>query len=150
MKKDNVIEKAKEMSKNKYYLIGGVVLIFLIVLFLLTKSTPEKTTKNFLEALQSGDSKTISKVVWWNENNGYYDLEDIDTIDIIDDLAEDAEESNFKYKMGEIKIVDDEARVKIKIKKGSTSVRNGKIYLKKIHGKWKINIIKTLKKGINF
>ena len=150
MKKGKGIEKAKEVSKNNYYLFGIIFVLLLIIIFILTKSTPEKTTQKFFEALQSGDAKTISKVVWWDPNSDYYDLDDIDTSDIIEDLAEDAEEADFKYKMGEAKVVNDAARVKVKIKKGNSSARNGKVYLKKVNGKWKINIIKTMKKGLNF
>lgn len=143
------MEKVKELAKNKYYVAGAIALVVILIVLLITRSTPVKSTEQFFEALQKGDVKKVSNLIYWDEDDDDYDLDDIDTDEIIDEMVESMEDEEFQYKVGDATISKDSARVKVKIKVEDEDSETGKIYLKKVHSKWKIDMIKTMKKGLD-
>ena len=146
---DKIIEKVKELSKNKNYVIGAAVaavVVVALVLFLVFRSTPERAAKEFMEAYSKADAKKIMNIIYFDEDKN--DPDDVE--EDIDNFADYVEKKDITitYKMGKIKesTSGKTAKVKVKItmkmdKKDSSSTKI--IYLRKVDGKWKVDADKT-------
>ena len=137
------MNKIIEYSKNKKYVAGAaIILIALVLIVFFSISTPKRTIKSFFKALENGDADKVAELIYINEKaieedgEEYVDEYDIDEYaeKIVDDL--DGEELD--YEIISIKEHAKTAKVKMEIEDDE-----GYIYLKKIDGKWKIDLYKT-------
>jgi hypothetical protein len=130
----------KELTKNKYFVVGVGAVLLLVILMFLFRSTPEKTTDNFFKYLEAGDSSKVADLLYIDDDDE--DYEDVDIDDFADELCDELEDYDFTYKILSSKVSSKSARVSVKVKTDDDT-NTLKIYLKKVNNKWKINLVKT-------
>jgi hypothetical protein len=130
----------KELTKNKYFVVGVGAVLLLVILMFLFRSTPEKTTDNFFKYLEAGDSSKVADLLYIDDDDE--DYEDVDIDDFADELCDELEDYDFTYKILSSKVSSKSARVSVKVKTDDDT-NTLKIYLKKVNNKWKIDIGET-------
>ena len=142
---DKIKEKIIEYSKNKNYVVGAVIIfIVLVLLVVLNMSTPKKTVKEFFKALENGDDTKVSELIYVNrkaieEEFGEDEMDDYDEDELSEKLIEEYDEEDIDYEIISVK-----ERTKTAIVKVDIDGEEVKYYLKKIDGKWKIDLYKSV------
>ena len=140
MDKDKIVAKVKELSKNKTYVAAACGVVALIVVLIVVNAlfnSPKAVANKFMKAWAAGDADKMEKLIWYDEDD--YDEDDIEKM--LDYLTDD-DVADFDYEFTKVASKNSKkAKVKYKVEKDDDK---GKVtvVLKKVGGKWKVNIEK--------
>ena len=140
MDKDKIVAKVKELSKNKTYVAAACGVVALIVVLIVVNAlfnSPKAVANKFMKAWAAGDADKMEKLIWYDEDD--YDEDDIEKM--LDYLTDD-DVADFDYEFTKVTSKNSKkAKVKYKVEKDDDK---GKVtvVLKKVGGKWKVNIEK--------
>lgn len=139
MDKDKIVAKVKELSKNKTYVAAACGVVALIIVLIVVNAlfnSPKAVANKFMKAWANQDPDKMMKLVWYDEDD--YDEDDIE--EMLENLTDTDEEIEYDF----VKVTSKgkkTAKVKYKVeaKKDKAKVT---IALKKVDGKWKVNLQK--------
>ena len=149
MDKEN--KKVKELSNNKTYVsvaVGVVAVVLILVVITCSLNSPKSVANTFMKALTTGDSEKIMKVIYFDDED--YDEDDVE--EKVEKMCEEIEDSDedFVYEFKKVSRKTERfARVKYRVKIDDDS-ETATVILRKVNGKWKVDLYKTMSKGFNF
>ena len=138
------MDKIKELAKNKTYVIGfcvAVVAILAIVFFCVLRSTPEKSTKKFMDGLLNNKPSQVLDYL-------YYDKKEVKESEakkaaelLCDSFKSMTKKEDVSYKIKKSKVDGKKATVTVTLiaKDGKDKEENDDEFtLKKDGSKWKV------------
>ena len=135
---DKVIEKVKELSKNKTYVAAAAGVVALVIILIVVSSifgSPKSAADKFMSGLSKGDADKVMKVIYYDEDD--YDEDDVE--DMIEAICDEMEDEDFEYEFVKVTSKNKKtAKVKYKVTIDDEDEKIT-IPLKKVNGKWKVN-----------
>ena len=141
MDKDKIVAKVKELSKNKTYVAAACGVVALIVILVVVNAlfnSPKAVANKFMKGLSEGDADKIMKVIYYDED----DTDEDEAEEAIEKICEYMEDQDFEYEFVKVTSKSKKsAKVKFKVTVDDDDEKIT-IPLKKVDGKWKVNMDK--------